>query len=65
MQYFIRFATASTLANRIKFLREPLAKAGEHVVEELRRNGGVGGLISLDHKGRGTCIHASFRRINT
>jgi L-asparaginase / beta-aspartyl-peptidase len=37
----------------MKFLHEPLAKAGKHVVEELRRNGGVGGLISLDGKGHG------------
>lgn len=37
----------------MKFLHEPLAKAGKQVVEELRRNGGFGGLISLDERGHG------------
>ncbi|KAF8585914.1 asparaginase [Ramaria rubella] len=49
--YFIRLATASTLAHRMKFLHKPLAEAGTFVVEELRRDGGSGGLIALDAKG--------------
>lgn len=57
IQYFIRFSTASTLAHRMKFLHEPLAKAGRRVVEELRHNGGVGGLISLDEKGHGVYLY--------
>lgn len=49
----------------MKFLQESPAKAGTHVVEELRRDGGVGGLISLDEKGHGTSyplheLHASL-----
>ncbi|KAF8513116.1 asparaginase [Hysterangium stoloniferum] len=49
--YFIRLATASTLVHRMKFLNNSLGIAGKHVVEELRRDGGVGGVISLDEKG--------------
>ncbi|KIJ49518.1 hypothetical protein M422DRAFT_246599 [Sphaerobolus stellatus SS14] len=49
--YFIRLATAVTLAHRMNFRHESLKKAGKYVVEELRRDGGVGGLISLDNKG--------------
>lgn len=38
----------------MKYLHEPLAKAARHCVEELRRDGGVGGVIALDNQGNGT-----------
>ncbi|KAJ6498869.1 asparaginase [Mycena sanguinolenta] len=49
--YFIRCATAATIAHRVKFLGESLDKAAEYAVEELRRNGGIGGVIALDNLG--------------
>ncbi|KAF7376525.1 hypothetical protein MSAN_00068500 [Mycena sanguinolenta] len=50
-QYFIRCATAATIAHRVKFLGESLDEAAEYAVEELRRNGGIGGVIALDNLG--------------
>ncbi|KAH7108139.1 asparaginase [Auriculariales sp. MPI-PUGE-AT-0066] len=49
--YFIRLNTASTLARRVRYLGESIAKAGRSVVEELRRDQGTGGLIALDDRG--------------
>ncbi|KAF8170174.1 asparaginase [Mycena galopus ATCC 62051] len=49
--YFIRCATAATIAHRVKFLGESLEKAAEYAVEELRQNGGIGGVIALDKLG--------------
>ncbi|EPQ57564.1 asparaginase [Gloeophyllum trabeum ATCC 11539] len=49
--YFIRLATASTIARRMKLLNEPLAKAAKVAVEDLRTDGGVGGVIALDREG--------------
>ncbi|KZT04618.1 asparaginase [Laetiporus sulphureus 93-53] len=49
--YFIRLATASTIGRRMKYLHEPLEKAAKHCVEELRRDGGVGGVVALDNRG--------------
>ncbi|PCH39449.1 asparaginase [Wolfiporia cocos MD-104 SS10] len=49
--YFIRLATASTIGRRVKYLHEPLAKAARHCIEELRRDGGDGGVIALDNQG--------------
>lgn len=49
--YFIRLATASTIGRRMKYLDQPLAKAAKHCVEELRHDGGVGGVITLDNQG--------------
>lgn len=37
----------------MRYLREPLAKAAKYCVEELFRNGGMGGVIALDNKGHG------------
>jgi L-asparaginase / beta-aspartyl-peptidase len=53
LQYFIRHATASTIAHRAKLLGEPLQKAAQHAVEELRKDGGLGGVIALDRNGNG------------
>ncbi|PCH43496.1 N-terminal nucleophile aminohydrolase [Wolfiporia cocos MD-104 SS10] len=49
--YFIRLATASTIGRRVKYLNEPLAKAARHCIEELRRDGGIGGVIALNNQG--------------
>ncbi|GBE81372.1 asparaginase [Sparassis latifolia] len=49
--YFIRLATASTIGRRMRYLGESLETAACHCVEELRRDGGVGGVISLDNEG--------------
>lgn len=53
-QYFIRQNTAATLAHRMQYLDEPVQKAAQSVVEALRREGGVGGVIALDNHGNGT-----------
>lgn len=53
VQYFIRLNTASTLARRMRYLGESVRKAGRYVVEELRADAGVGGLIALDDRGNG------------
>ncbi|KAM5543346.1 hypothetical protein V8D89_003220 [Ganoderma adspersum] len=49
--YFIRLATASTIGRRMKYLHESISKAAKVCVEELRRDGGVGGVIALDNAG--------------
>jgi len=49
--YFIRLATASTVGRRMRYLNESVGKAAKHCVEELRRDGGIGGVIALDNKG--------------
>lgn len=56
MQYFIRLATASTIGRRIRYLNESVEEASEHCVEELRRDGGIGGVIALDSRGHGKLI---------
>ncbi|KAI1783150.1 asparaginase [Ganoderma leucocontextum] len=49
--YFIRLATASTIGRRMKYLHEPISVAAKACVEELRGDGGVGGVIALDNAG--------------
>ncbi|KAI0373435.1 asparaginase [Pilatotrama ljubarskyi] len=49
--YFIRLATASTIGRRMKYLHERVGVAAEACVEELRRDGGIGGVIALDSEG--------------
>ncbi|KAF8218327.1 nucleophile aminohydrolase [Mycena galopus ATCC 62051] len=49
--YFIRCATAATIAHRVKFLGKSLDKAAKYAVEELRQNGGIGGVIAVDNLG--------------
>lgn len=53
LQYFIRRATASTIARRIRYRHESLRKATHRVVEDLRKDGGIGGVIALDSAGNG------------
>ncbi|ETW80461.1 threonine protease T2 [Heterobasidion irregulare TC 32-1] len=49
--YFIRQNTACTLARRMQYLHEPLSKAAQYAVDDLRRVGGDGGLIAVDSEG--------------
>ncbi|KAH9894904.1 asparaginase [Cubamyces lactineus] len=49
--YFIRHATASTIGHRMKYLHESLDVAARACVEELRVDGGIGGVIALDNSG--------------
>lgn len=39
----------------MKYLHEPVERAAKVCVEELRRDGGVGGVIALDNAGNGEC----------
>nr|VWO97593.1 O-methyltransferase CTB2 (EC (Cercosporin toxin biosynthesis cluster protein 2) [Ganoderma boninense] len=52
--YFIRLATASTIGRRMKYLHESVSAAARACVEELRHDGGVGGVIALDNAGNVT-----------
>ncbi|KAF8604204.1 N-terminal nucleophile aminohydrolase [Ceratobasidium sp. AG-I] len=49
--YFIREATAVTLARRMQYQHESLKHAAAHVVEDLKQAGGMGGVIALDNEG--------------
>ncbi|KDQ21827.1 hypothetical protein BOTBODRAFT_214359 [Botryobasidium botryosum FD-172 SS1] len=49
--YFIRQASAAAVAHRMRYNHDSVSKAAKHVVEDLRRDGGVGGLIALDDEG--------------
>ncbi|KAG8903180.1 hypothetical protein FRB99_003629 [Tulasnella sp. 403] len=49
--YFLRMASAYTVAARMKFKHESLEKASSRVVRELKANGGLGGLIAVDDRG--------------
>lgn len=44
------------IAHRVKYLREPLSSAADHAIENLRQNGGIGGVIALDDLGNGASI---------
>ncbi|TCD61972.1 hypothetical protein EIP91_007658 [Steccherinum ochraceum] len=50
--YFIRLATASTIGRRMKYRHESVQQATTRCIEELRRDGGDGGVIAVDNKGR-------------
>ncbi|KAG5646287.1 hypothetical protein DXG03_003884 [Asterophora parasitica] len=52
--YFIRLATASTIARRVEYLHEPLDKAAKTAVQDLFAEGGFGGVIALDDQGNVT-----------
>jgi len=41
------------IVHRVKYLHEPLESAAKHAVEDLRQNGGTGGVIALDNLGNG------------
>ncbi|KAK7472857.1 hypothetical protein VKT23_000965 [Stygiomarasmius scandens] len=52
--YFIRQATASTISHRVKFLGESIEAAASIAVNDLAKDGGVGGVIVLDNEGNVT-----------
>jgi L-asparaginase / beta-aspartyl-peptidase len=43
--------TAATLAHRMQYINEPVLDAARSVVEGLRREEGVRGVVALDNKG--------------
>jgi len=49
--FFIRLATAATIARRVQFKHESIKQAGQHAVEDLLEDGGLGGIIILDSEG--------------
>jgi len=44
---------------------ESVTKAADYVVDELRKDGGVGGVIALDHKGNGWLTPDAYLSILT
>ncbi|KAG8854583.1 hypothetical protein FRB96_007453 [Tulasnella sp. 330] len=50
-QYFLRGASALTIAHRMRFKHESVGKAAATVVKELFAEGGIGGVIALDGQG--------------
>ncbi|KAI8975831.1 asparaginase [Trametes punicea] len=63
--YFIRLGTASTISRRMRYLHEPLSVAAKTCVEELRRDGGIGGVIALDNSGNGECSRRRSSHMQT
>ncbi|KAG8704952.1 hypothetical protein FRC09_003237 [Ceratobasidium sp. 395] len=51
--YFIREATAVSLARRMQHQDQSLKDAADGVIEDLKQAGGMGGVIALDNKGNG------------
>ncbi|KAJ3574644.1 hypothetical protein NP233_g1618 [Leucocoprinus birnbaumii] len=49
--YFIRLATAVTIARRVQYKDETIEEAGKYAVEDLSVSGGEGGAIILDSEG--------------
>ncbi|KAH0827436.1 nucleophile aminohydrolase [Lanmaoa asiatica] len=49
--YYIRQNAASTIARRMQYLDETLEEAAQHVVDDLFRLGGIGGIIAVDRQG--------------
>ncbi|KAF8135802.1 asparaginase [Boletus edulis] len=49
--YYIRQNAASTIARRMQYLDEPVEEAAQHVVDDLFRDGGMGGIIAVDRQG--------------
>ncbi|KIM45157.1 hypothetical protein M413DRAFT_441841 [Hebeloma cylindrosporum] len=49
--YFIRQATAVTIAHRVRYLNETLEKAANRAVQDLVKDGGIGGVIAVDNRG--------------
>lgn len=54
-EYFIRHAVAFNLCARVKYLKESIKDAGNHIIHtELSPDAGVGGLIAIDKSGNFT-----------
>lgn len=52
-EHFIRVGAAHELSARVRLAGQALGEAGDGVIAEIGALGGVGGLISVDHEGRG------------
>lgn len=50
-EYFIRYVVAHDIAARIKYANQSIQKASSEVIENLKTNGGLGGVIGLDATG--------------
>jgi isoaspartyl peptidase/L-asparaginase-like protein (Ntn-hydrolase superfamily) len=51
-EYYIRAALTHDVTARMRYLREPLARAAERALQDVARLGGQGGLIAIDRRGR-------------
>ncbi len=51
-EYFIRAAVAADVAARIAYGRQSLDKATKGALADMAKQGGEGGLIAVDHRGR-------------
>lgn len=49
----------------MKYLHEPLESAAKACVEELRRDGGIGGVIALDNAGNGEHLKRLYSPIQS
>ncbi|KAG1746098.1 nucleophile aminohydrolase [Suillus lakei] len=49
--YYIRRAAASNIARRMQYLGESLDEATQNVIDDLFKEGGMGGVIALDRDG--------------
>lgn len=58
-QFFLRFTVASTVAQRMKYLGESVARASSAVVSDLKTYGGTGGVIAVDDRGNSKWISDS------
>ncbi|HYC64417.1 MAG TPA: isoaspartyl peptidase/L-asparaginase, partial [Reyranellaceae bacterium] len=47
----IRSCLAFQVAARMRYLREPLARAAAHALRQVKRLGGDGGLVAIDRRG--------------
>jgi len=50
-EYFIRYVVAHDIAARIKYANQSIEQASTEVIEMLKANGGLGGVIGLDATG--------------
>ena len=48
-----------TIARRMQYLDEPLDEAAQHVIDDMFRVGGSGGVVAVDRQGNGTLVVAS------
>lgn len=51
-EYFIRNAVAHDVCARVKYAKESVQSAAQHLIAEVNRMGGYGGVIAVDSKGR-------------
>lgn len=58
-EFFMRVNAAADVSARIKYAGETLASAAAHVIEDVRKLGGYGGLIAVDAHGNVTAPFAS------